>query len=320
MKKILAFDLSSGESGIDVALSAATTFLLNNKDWKIKAYHKEDIEFEFDRLDLIKCSEFIEPTDGVLQIRRKKDSTLVRTIQAVIDGEADAMISAAPSGALVAAGYTMSKALKDLKPAFTALVKGTDGKDKILLDVGANLDVDEHNLEQYAVMGTIYAKALKISDNPTVRLLNIGSEAKKGTKVLQEAHKLMEANSLINFKGNIEANGVLTESGNDIIVTEAYAGNMMLKSYEGAIDFLKNSVKNSMKKRTGKLGLLLMKDFRNDIKSLSNDDAGGAIILGLNHILLKVHGRAKEQWLKNALSQAKRLVEEDLISKLGEAF
>lgn len=317
MNKIIAFDLSSGESGIETAVASAVAFLNKNSDWKIKGFAIEEFKSNHDRLEIIKCDEMIEANDSVLEVRRKTNSTLAKAIQSVIDGKADAVLSAAPSGALVTAGFLMSRSIEGLKPAFSSSLPASDGTKRIVLDLGANIDANAEILHQYAQMGSIYSKVIGYSNNPVVRLLNIGTEDKKGTPLQVEAFKLLSEDKTINFKGNLEPYGVFTEEGNDVIVTDAYSGNIMLKSYEGAMDFAKTSLKTAMKESfLDKIGIILAKRFRNKMKILSTDNAGGAIILGLNHIVFKVHGEAREIWYSNSLEELKILVENDLITKI----
>ncbi len=320
MLKILAFDLSSGESGTQTAINAAVDFLNENNDWKIKGFANEIIDSNVhDRLELIKVKDVIGPEDGVLEVRRNPDTTLVQAIQCVIDGKADGVVSAAPSGPIVAAGYLMSKSIEGLKPAFTAQLNGVDGKLRVILDVGANLNVDSKTLNQYATMGSEYAKAINLSDNPSVFQLNIGTEIKKGKDLQKDAYKLMAENKHISFKGNIESNDVFSDSRVEVLVTDAYSGNIMLKSYEGAIFSFKNIIKSSVKKSPlDALGFLIAHKFKKEIKKGGNSNAGGAIILGLNHLILKVHGRAEQDWLFHSLYQIKGLIEKDLIKNIKE--
>lgn len=319
MDKVLAFDLSSGESGIETAAQAAVKFLDENPDWKIKGFSLEKPEAKHDRLGIIICSDLITSEDGMLEVRRKTESTLAKAIQSVIDGETQAVLSAAPSGALVTAGFLMSRPIEGIKPAFSTTLPATDGTKRVILDVGANIDVNAESLLQFALMGSAYSKVANYSTNPVVRLLNIGTEDKKGTKLQVEAFKLLKESNDINFKGNLEPNGVFTEEGNDVIVTDAFSGNIMLKSYEGAMDFAKRSIKSAMKESIlDKVGIALSGKFRKKMKTLSTDNGGGAIVLGLNHIVFKVHGEARELWYYNSLNELKILVENDLISKIKE--
>lgn len=317
MLKILAFDLSSGESGVDTAVRAATTFLNNNKDWKIKGFTATNIESKHDRLEIIKVADVVGANDTALEVRRNTETTLVRSIKSTIDGEVDGVVSAASSGPLVAAAYLMSRAMEGLKPAFAAGLKGTNGKLRIMLDMGANLNVSPEALNQYAVMGSEYAKAIGLSTNPNVHLLNIGTEPKKGLSLQQETYKLLQEDKRINFKGNIESNNVFSQDDVEVLVTDAFSGNIVLKAYEGAFFTIRDTIKGAVKKSIlDKIGFLLAVNFRKAMKIGSNANASGAIVLGINHFIFKVHGRAEEDWLYNSLEQTKILIEKDLVSNI----
>lgn len=322
MNKTIAFDISSGDKGSAEALAAAVDFSIENKDWKILAYVNEDINLKLpDNLIAIKCPQVIEMTDGPLQVRRKTDSTLVKAIQAVIDGQASAVISAAASGPLVTAGYLMFKTIEGVKPAFAPIFKDIKGKEIIALDIGANIGADAHTLNQYATMGSIYSKVLGFSANPVVKQLNIGEEDKKGTELQTAAFELMKENKDIIFEGNIEANEILTSGTFDVLVTEAYAGNIALKSIEGTLVSLVTILKSSVNNRfLDKIGIgVLAKDFKKNFKSFAKGLAGGACVLGLNELLIKTHGSSDEGEFLHSLETTKKLIEKKLIERIKEA-
>lgn len=321
MIKAIAFDLSSGDKGSTEAIKAAVDFSHLNKDWKVIAYTYEEINVNNkpSNLEIVKCSEIINQDDGVMEVRRKKDATLVQALNATLEGKASATVSAAASGPLTAAGFLTFRTMEGAKPAFAPVVSSVNGNLKVVLDVGANIGADAEVLNQYATMGSIFAKALNISKNPVVKQLNIGEEDKKGTELQVEAFKLMKENKGINFKGNIEPNQILKDEEVDVIVTEAYSGNIALKSYEGALRIFKDMLKDSARVSfLDKIGFVLTKTFRGKMKQAANDDAGGACVLGLNHLLLKAHGSSTSNQLFNSLNDAKRLIEADLINKIKE--
>lgn len=321
MKKIISFDLSSGDKGIEVAVKAAFLFCKENSNWIVKGYSTEIINLDDapKNFILIMCDELVNQDDDPLQALRKKNSTLIKSINSVKDGESSGVISAAGSSQLVSSGYLIFKNIQGLKPAFSPLISSSNGNLMVVLDVGANIGADSKTLNQYAEMGTILAKILNISNNPKVMQLNIGVEPKKGTKIQQEAYKLMSNNPLINFQGNIESNMILTNNNVDVIVTEAFSGNIALKSYEGAISYFKSIIKKSMNESLiDRIGLYLSVKFRNEIKKSTNDKSGGAIVLGLNYLLVKTHGSADEKQFYNSLLITKEMIEGNLINKLKE--
>ncbi len=324
MNKVIAFDLSSGDKGSTEAIKAAVDFCSINKDWKVLGFIAEEISIDKkpDNLEIIKCSQVIEMNDGPLQVRRKSDSTLVKSIESVLEGKASGVVSSASSGPLVTAGFLMFKSIEGTKPAFAPIFKNINGKQIIALDIGANIGADAHTLEQYAIMGSIYSKVLGLSTDPIVKQLNIGEEDKKGTELQQEAFKLMTENSEINFKGNVEATELLTSDDFDVLVTEAYSGNVALKSVEGSLYAIKDILVKSVNNRfLDKIGIgVLAKDFKKNFKSFARGLSGGACVIGLNELLIKSHGGSDASEFVNSLETAKRLIENDLISKIKEAI
>lgn len=325
MKKIIAIDLSSGDLDSIEALNAAIDFSNSNKDWKIKGYAIEEEIINKknlpNNLEIIKCTELVGQEDSVMDFRRKDDSTLSRAINVVKDGEADGVVSAAASGPLVAGSFMVFRSIEGLKPAYAALASSVDGQKRVMLDVGANINADAKTLNKYATMGSEYIKALGISKDPIVKQLNIGEEDKKGTPLQQEAFKLLSNNEKINFQGNIEPNLVLSKEKLDVIVTEAYSGNILLKSYEGCIRMVKDVLKESRKTSIlDKFGFVLTHKFRKKLKIATNSDSGGAIVLGLNYLIIKSHGSSKSKDFLNSIETAKKLIEENLIPNIKEAF
>lgn len=323
MNKVIAFDLSSGDKGSTEAYKAAVDFSNLNKDWKILAYTYEDIDLtnKPSNLEMIKCSEVISQNDGVLEVRRKTDATLIRAINAVVEGEAFGVISAAASGPLVAAGFLFFKTIEGIKPAFAPIIASPTGERRVILDVGANIGADAKVLNQYAMIGTIFAKELELSKNPIVKQLNIGSEDKKGGELQKEAFELMSKNPGINFKGNIEANEIFMAKDVQVIVTEAFAGNIAIKSFEGATEQFKQMIKSSMNESFfDKIGFIMTKRFRNKMKTSIEEQGGGAVVLGLNELLVKAHGNSNAKSFGNALLVTKKLIDSNLVNKIKESI
>ena len=213
------------------------------------------------------------------------------------------------------------RSIGGLKPAYAALASSVDGQQRVMLDIGANISADAQTLNKYAIMGSEYIKALGISKDPIVKQLNIGSEDKKGTQLQQDTFKLLSENKKINFQGNIEPNLILSKEKLDVIVTEAYSGNICLKAYEGCIRMVKDVLKESRKTSLlDKIGFVLTHKFRKKLKIATNSDSGGAIVLGLNNLIIKSHGSSKQKDFFNSLETAKKLIEENLISNIKEVF
>ncbi len=324
MKKTIAFDLSSGDKGSTEAIKAAVDFSLLNKDWKILGFLAGEINVpnKPSNLEIINCSQIIEMTDGPLQIMRKKDSTLVKAVEAVVNGEASGVVSAAASGPLVTAGYTLIKPIDGTKPAFASIFRNYENKPIIALDLGANVGADAKTIEQYAIMGKLYSEKMNYSKDPIVKQLNIGEEDKKGGELQIEVFKLLSENKDINFKGNVEADNLLLDNEFDVVVTDAYSGNVALKSIEGTLKIFKKIIKNSVNKSfSDKLGFgLFTKKFKKQMRLLANGLTGGAVVLGLNELLLKSHGGSNSETFMASLETAKLLIENNLVKEIKEAI
>ncbi len=329
LKNTISFDLSSGDGDFFDSLNSIVKFLKDNENYKIIAFltkkDKDRLEDEYFNINNLKfevCENKIEQTDGPLQVKRKSNSTLVKALKLLVDGKANLLISSAASGPLVTSGYLFSKPINpNFKPAFSPIAKSITGKSKIFLDVGANIDFDSKTLEKYAVMGTIFSKTMKFSDEPRVSLLNIGQETSKGNKLLRETYSLLEKNELVNFVGNVEPNNILLDN-EDVIVSDAISGNIYLKSYEGAFEIVSNSIKDSIEKsKILKIFYPFYKKIFIDLKNkMNSNENGGALVLGLNHLIIKSHGGSNEQQIFNSLNLAKKLNDENFIEKIREVL
>ncbi|MEZ2457444.1 phosphate acyltransferase PlsX [Salinicoccus roseus] len=274
------------------------------------------------RVEFIEVTEKIESEDDpVRSVRRKKDSSLVRACRAVKDGEADACVSAGNTGALMSAGLFVVGRIKGVERPAIATLLPTTGKSKegmMLLDMGANADNKPQHLYQFAVMADLYMRENEGRSNPTIGLVNNGSEANKGSELTKETYKLLEDSGL-NFIGNFETRDIL--SGNvDIAVTDGFTGNVILKTIEGTAMSLMGEVKNAfLKNAKNKLAALVLKKDVQSIRDLLDyRHYGGAPLLGLNGHVLKAHGSSDSVAIVSALKQAKRMAESDAITKIKE--
>lgn len=272
------------------------------------------------RVEFIEVTEKIESEDDpVRSVRRKKDSSLVRACRAVKDGEAVACVSAGNTGALMSAGLFVVGRIKGVeRPAIATLLPTTGKKGMMLLDMGANAENKPQHLYQFAVMADLYMRENEGRSNPTIGLVNNGSEANKGSELTKETYKLLEDSGL-NFIGNFETRDIL--SGNvDIAVTDGFTGNVILKTIEGTAMSLMGEVKNAfLKNAKNKLAALVLKKDVQSIRDLLDyRHYGGAPLLGLNGHVLKAHGSSDSVAIVSALKQAKRMAESDAITKIKE--
>lgn len=249
-------------------------------------------------------------------IKKKKDSSIVVATRLVKEGEADALVSAGNTGAQMAAALLGLGRIKGINRPAIGTVIPTLQEGKLLLDVGANPDAKPENLLQYGVMGSIYAEKILGISNPKVALLNIGSEEGKGNELVQAAYELFKSSNL-NFIGNIEGRDIPYGTA-DVIVCDAFVGNIVLKTIEGMASSLFQLIKQKITSNTvRKIGALLIKPgFKEIAHSLDYAEYGGAPLLGVNGTSIICHGSSNEKAIFNAIRVAKECVEEKIIDKI----
>lgn len=263
------------------------------------------------RLTVIPTTEKIDAEDEpVRAIRRKKDASMVRMAQAVKEGQADACVSAGNTGALMAAGLFIVGRIPGIdRPALAPTLPTIDGKGFVMLDLGANADAKPEHLVQYAIMGSIYAKNVRSIEKPRVGLLNIGTEPGKGNDLTKQAYEMLQQAD-IHFIGNVEARDLL-DGVADVVVTDGFTGNMVLKTIEGTAGSLFKMLKQTFMKSTKtKLAAALVKNDLSDLKGLMDyTEYGGAGLFGLNAPVIKAHGSSNANAIFHAIRQARTMVE-----------
>ena len=265
-------------------------------------------------------------TDGVVEmhekpadvVRAKPDSSLVRAVRAVGDGDADVVVSAGSTGALLAASLLHIRRLPGvLRPAIAVMIPARRGP-TVLIDGGANADARPEHLVQFAHMGVVFAEEMLELTDPEVRLLSIGEEPEKGNQLTLEAALLL-ADSGLRFMGNQEGR-VLLEGQADVIVCDGFTGNVALKTLEGAIlsvvGSLRTEVAATMRGKIG--GLLIRPAARRLRQRLDPDTYGGAYLLGLRGLVVISHGSSSRRAIANAIALAARGVEHRLVERLAE--
>ncbi|WP_144509287.1 phosphate acyltransferase PlsX [Bacillus sp. FJAT-22090] len=267
-----------------------------------------------ERLKVIHTDEVIEGTDEpVRAIRRKKNSSLVKMAEAVKSGEADACVSAGNTGALMAAGLFVVGRIDQVdRPALAPTLPTLDGKGFVMLDLGANSDAKPEHLQQFAVMGSVYAEKVRGIQNPRVGLLNIGTEDIKGNELTKAAFTLLKE-APINFIGNVESRDLLTGAA-DVVVTDGFTGNMVLKTIEGTASGIFTLLKEAFNTSTKtKISALLVKDQLRGLKTkLDYSEYGGAGLFGLKAPVIKAHGSSNAHAIFHAIRQARTMVEYDV--------
>lgn len=315
---IIALDGMGGDHAPGEIIKGALESLAAFTDIHIHIYGDEQAMAPYlqphERLKVVHCSEVIEPDDEpVRAIRRKKDASMVRMAQAVKDGEAGAGVSAGNTGALMAAGLFIVGRIEGIeRPALAQALPTIDGRGFVLLDLGANADAKPSQLGQYAVMGSIYAEKVRGIKNPRVGLLNIGTEEGKGNELTKAAYDVLKE-APINFIGNVESRDLLIDAA-DVVVTDGFTGNMVLKTIEGtALGFFKMLKEVYMSSMKTKLSAALVKSELGGLqKKMDYAEYGGAGLFGLNAPVIKAHGSSNANAIYNAIRQARTMIEYDV--------
>ena len=271
-----------------------------------------------ERISILHTTEIILGTDEpVRAVRRKKDASMVLAAQQVTDGAADACISAGNTGALMAAGLFVVGRIEGIdRPALAPTLPTIGGEGFLLLDVGANADAKPEHLLQYAIMGSLYSEKVRGVSNPRVGLLNIGTEEKKGNELTKHAYGLLK-DANINFVGNVEARDLL-EGVADVVVTDGFTGNMVLKTIEGtALGMFKMLKTALMSSFTSKLAAAVLKPNLKTLKNtLDYSEYGGAALFGLNAPVIKAHGSSNGQAVFSAIRQTREMVQKDVVGQI----
>lgn len=296
-------------------------FQLYGKEAEIKKYITDE-----KKITIIHTDEKIASDDEpVKAIRRKKTASMVLAAQAVKNGEADAIFSAGNTGALLAAGLFIVGRIKNVeRPGLmsTLPVMGEPDKGFDMLDLGANADNKPEHLVQYAVLGSFYAEKVRNVQNPRVGLLNNGTEETKGSELTKKAFELLAADETINFVGNVEARELLNGVA-DVVVTDGFTGNAVLKSIEGTamnmMSLLKTAILSEGVK--GKMGALLLKNALRGMKDeMDYSKHGGAVLFGLKAPVIKTHGATGPDAVRYTIRQIHTMLETQVLPQLVEYY
>ncbi len=322
----VAVDVMGSDDKVVVEVSAAMEVVKRFSDIKIFLFgDKKQIDqilVPHTRIEVIHCSEEIDVNqEPVIQIRKKKDASLVKALNYVKSGECDAIVSAGSTGAVIAGGIFVVGRLKQIKrPALAPIIPTLSNDVKILLDVGATDDTRLIYLLQNAKMGNEYAKVLGVC-KPKVALLNIGTESKKGTSTYQEVYQNLRDDNNINFVGNIEGRDILTTDAN-VIVTDGFSGNIALKTLEGTAltisSILKETLVSSFKNKFA--GLILKSSLKKSFKLFDYHEVGGSLLIGCKNVVVKAHGSSTSYSFGKAIELAYNLEKNKISSKIVEAL
>lgn len=322
----IVIDTLGGDNGAKVCVAGAVEGLKENPNVRIILTGHEDelknllSEHEYDngRIEIVNATEEITTEEHPVEaVRKKKDSSLVVGLNLVKEGKADAFISAGSSGAILAGGQFIVGRAKGVKRTPLAPILPTSTKPSLLIDCGANVDAKPEVLNQFAEMGSIYMENIMGVKNPTVAIVNIGTEEAKGNALVKETYPLLKANKHINFIGSIEARDIPAGKA-DVILTEAFVGNVILKMYEGMAKMILGEIKGAfLSNLKSKIGAMMVKKSLKKVLSKFNaSNKGGAPLLGLNGLVVKIHGNSKEAEVISAIKQCVTFIESDVSGKI----
>ena len=275
-----------------------------------------------DRVEILPAEDTISMDEPpMLAVRRKVNSSLVQAMLAVREGRAQAIVSAGSTGAVLAGGMLRIGRIPGIeRPALAPILPGAK-KPFLLIDCGANVDCQPKYLMQFGLMGSVYMKSVMGVSDPAVGLVNIGVEEEKGNKLAKETFQMMKAQTSYRFAGNCEAREV--PSGDfDVVVTDGFAGNVILKYTEGIVGTVMGMLKTHlMSSPRCKLGALLAKPaFRAFKKDMDYNAVGGAPMLGVQAAVVKAHGSSGDVAIMNAIRQAREMLEGDVVGKISEGL
>lgn len=327
MKRI-AVDAMGGDYAPKAIVEGVNRAIQDFSDIEIQLYGDEAKIREHltasERVTIVHTNEKINSDDEPAKaIRRKKDASMVLAARAVKDGEAHAMMSAGNTGALLAAGLFVVGRINGVdRPGLMSTLPTRDGKGFDMLDLGANAENTPAHLLQYAILGSFYAKNVRGIAKPRVGLLNNGTEATKGDSLHKEAYDLLTQEASIHFVGNVEARDLMNGVA-DVVVTDGFTGNAVLKAIEGTAINLMGSLKSAIKSGgfKAKIGALFLKDSLYQLKdTMDYSSAGGAVLFGLKAPVVKSHGSSDERAIYYTIKQIRTMLETDVVNQLIETF
>lgn len=275
-------------------------------------------QYDSSRVEVVNATEVIEMAEPPVQaIRTKKDSSIVVAMKMVKNGEADAFVGAGSTGAVLVGGQLIVGRMKGVERPPLAPLLPTEKGASLLIDCGANVDARPSHLVQFAKMGSIYMENVMGVSNPRVAIVNIGAEEEKGNALVKETFPLLKECEGLNFIGSIEARDIPSGYA-DVIVCEAFAGNIILKLYEGVgatlISMVKKGMLASLRSRIG--ALLVKPALKETLKRFDSSQYGGAPLLGLRGLVVKTHGSSKAVEVRNSILQCVTFTEQQMNEKI----
>lgn len=320
----IAIDVMGGDHAPGEIIKGALMALAEDPVLELVLVGSEDAFREFlpegtERVETVISKSVMAMDESVENLRKKRDSSIYLAHQAVKDGKADAVVSCGSTGAQMAAAILVLGRIKGVKrPAIVVSFPTLNGP-RVMLDGGANADVDAKLLTEFAVLGNAYARIVSGEEHPEVVLLSNGVEEHKGTAVVKEAHQLLKNVDGLCFKGNIEGRDIMG-GDYDVLVTDGFTGNVVMKVTEGVASALFKLVKTEITATSlRKIGAALVKPgLKNIAKMFDYNNYGGTPLLGVNGISVVCHGSSEATAVKNAVFATEKFVRQDFIGVLRD--
>ncbi|MBR1635377.1 MAG: phosphate acyltransferase PlsX [Lachnospiraceae bacterium] len=324
----VAVDAMGGDNAPQAVVEGAVNAVKGHDNLSVTLIGQEEVVHEVlseqdypkDRLVTRHASEIIEMAEPpVKAIRKKKDSSIVVGLNQIKSGEADAFVSAGSTGAILVGGQLIAGRIRGIQRAPLAPLIPTMRGVSLLVDCGANVDARADHLLQFARMGSIYMEHIMGVSRPKVAIVNIGAEEEKGNALVKETYPLLKECKDIRFVGSIEARDI-PKGKADVIVCEAFVGNVILKLYEGTAQMFMSALKKGlMSSVRSKIGAALaMPSLKKTLKDFDTAKYGGAPLLGLNGLVVKTHGSSKAIEVENSIVQCIAFKEQDITGKIKE--
>lgn len=321
----LSIDAMSGDLGSSIVVEACLSFLKTHKDVELYVTgKKEELSalLTEERVQIIDARDVVPMDAGIMSVRRKKDSSMVKAVTLANDGVVDGVVSCGSTGAFYTSAMLFLKRIEGVeKSCLMAILPTYNKKGVAMLDVGANAENTPEQLKEFAIMGSVYAKNIRGIKDPKVALLNIGSESKKGDELHQKTYVLLSEEEKIHFTGNIEGRDLLL-GDTDVVVTDGFSGNIALKTCEGVASIVMKMIKESMMSSlSGKIGALFAKSSLYALKDqFDYKSVGGALMMGFEKAVVKAHGASDAEAFENAMDLAYQMVKLDVVTQMKEGL
>ncbi|MBS6610069.1 phosphate acyltransferase PlsX [Peptoniphilus lacydonensis] len=321
----LIFDINGGDNKSEIirgAIEASNEFnveviLVGREDFISE--NLSELNYDRNKIEIVDAKENIENNeDPAFALRRKKDSSIVKSMELLKSKKADAIISAGSTGALLAGGIFIVGRIKGIKRAVLPTVIPGLKSNTMIIDSGANMDTDADLLKEFAMLGDIFLREYYKIESPKVGLLNVGTEERKGNSLSKETFEELK-NSELNFVGNIEARNI-TNNDLDLVVCDGFDGNILLKSIEGVVEFSIKNILQTIEKSNfdNEIKNKLNKNLMSSFKDLDAKKVGGTLLLGIDGNIIKAHGNSNSEAIKNAAKYAIDIVESNIVKKIKE--